>query len=629
MSFPTRDFTRFWAGETVSSFGSYITTLALQTLVVLTLDGTAQDVGWLNSARWLPYLVLGLVVGALVDRVRRRPVMVTTDLLRAALLVSIPVAHALDVLSLPLLLVVVACFGAMSLVNDAASMSFITRLVPREHLQRAHSRIDGADAVAQTAGPATAGLLVKLVGAPLAVLVDAATYLFSAVVVLSLRVTEPEPSPSPTPSVWREIREGVGWVYRGTALTVLAISTHVWFAANAVLGAVLAPYALITLGLSPLQFGLAAACLGVGGFLGAATSGAGGRRLGTGGAVIFAHAVTTVGVLVIAAAGLGTSGWLAAAVLGLGQLGHGFAIGFSNSHEMSFQQAQTPDAFQARMNITKRSFNRAMIVVFAPLGGLLAVQAGNRVGPAGLRGGVRAWWCWRCWSRRSGARRRRSLTLLARLGLPSTVRRSTTAPLFDRTVRRNAVQSAARGPSAAARAICTGKSTPRVEMAVQTRRHPPSAAAVHDCTAYSTGRYDEKRCSPDGARTTRRPAAERRPQAQPRSTMAATGPPPSGPWWAAETDTKTAGSPVTAAVTPPTQALIWRCQCTSESSSIALRRPRTSPSWEASHLRKTLTSLPSRSLVRGRSGRSRPASLMAFQMPSWSRASFITEWPIR
>lgn len=378
MSFPTRDFTRFWAGETVSSFGSYVTTLALQTLVVLTLDGTAQDVGWLNSARWLPYLVLGLVVGALVDRVRRRPVMVATDLLRAALLVSLPVAHALDVLSLPLLLVVVTCFGAMSLVNDAASMSFLTRLVPREHLQPAHQRIDGADAVAQTAGPAAAGLLVKLVGAPLAVLVDAATYLFSAVIVLSLRVTEPSPQPSPTPSVWREVREGVGWVYRGTTLTVLAVSTHVWFAANAVLGAVLAPYALITLGLSPLQFGLAAACLGVGGFLGAATSGAGGRRLGTGGAVIFAHAVTTVGVLVIAAAGLGTSGWLAAAVLGLGQLGHGFAIGFSNSHEMSFQQAQTPDAFQARMNITKRSFNRAMIVVFAPLGGLLAVQAGNR-----------------------------------------------------------------------------------------------------------------------------------------------------------------------------------------------------------------------------------------------------------
>ena len=88
--FPSGDFTRFWWGETVSSVGTYVTLVALPTLVVLTLDGTAQDVGWLNSARWLPYLLLGLVVGALVDRHRRRPVMVVTDLARAALLVSIP-----------------------------------------------------------------------------------------------------------------------------------------------------------------------------------------------------------------------------------------------------------------------------------------------------------------------------------------------------------------------------------------------------------------------------------------------------------------------------------------------------------------------------------------------------------
>ena len=126
--------------------------------------------------------------------------------------------------------------------------------------------------------------------------------------------------------------------------------------------------------------------------------------------------------------------------------------------------------------------------------------------------------------------------------------------------------------------------------------------------------------SPPGTRSSiwSSPAADRRRRAtrcrppgrsglSPGSTIAATGPPPSGPWWAADTDTNTAGSPVTDAATPPTQALICRCQCTSESSSMALRRPRTSPSCETSHLRKTLTSRPSRSAVRGRSGRSRPA----------------------
>lgn len=114
-------FFRFWWGEAVSGFGDAITSLAFQTLVVVTLQGSAVQVGWLNSARWLPYLVLGLVVGALVDRARRRPLMMATDLSRAALLTLIPLAWVLDLLSFPLLLIVVVMFGTASLINDAAS----------------------------------------------------------------------------------------------------------------------------------------------------------------------------------------------------------------------------------------------------------------------------------------------------------------------------------------------------------------------------------------------------------------------------------------------------------------------------------------------------------------------------
>lgn len=133
-------FSRFWWAEAVSGFGSGITLLALQTLVVVTLQGTAVEVGWLNSARWLPYLVLGLVVGALVDRAPRRPLMIATDLTRAVLLTLIPLAWSLDLLTVWLLLVLVVLFGTASLINDAASMSLLPRLVPRGQLQRAHAR---------------------------------------------------------------------------------------------------------------------------------------------------------------------------------------------------------------------------------------------------------------------------------------------------------------------------------------------------------------------------------------------------------------------------------------------------------------------------------------------------------
>jgi len=379
-SFPPPGFTRFWWGGAVSSFGTYVTLLVLQTLVLLNLRGTAQDVGWLNSARWLPYLLFGLVVGALVDRHRRRPVLVATDLVQAVLLISIPVTWTVGVLSLPLLLVIVTCYGTASLINGAASMSVIPRLVPTEHLQRAHSRIDGADAVAQTTGPALAGLLIKIIGAPLAVLVDAGTYLFSAVMIATVRLSEsPSTSGASRTNLRREIIEGLKWVYRGSGLATLAVATHIWFAANAILGTVLAPFVLLTLALSPLQLGIITALGGVGGLLGATTSGAGGRRLGTGGAIITGHAASAVGIGVMVFAGLGNQGWVAVAVVGLGQAFHGFGIGFSNSHEMSYRQTRTPDELQARTNTTMRSFNRAVIVVVAPLAGLLAVHTGVRV----------------------------------------------------------------------------------------------------------------------------------------------------------------------------------------------------------------------------------------------------------
>ena len=377
-------FRRFWWGEAISGFGSAVTLLALQTLVVVNLQGGAVQVGWLNSARWLPYLILGLVVGALVDRARRRPLMVATDVTRAVLLTSIPLAWALDLLTFPLLLIIVVVFGAVSLVNDAASMSFVPRLVPRAQLQRAHARLDGADAVAQTAGPAVAGALIRVIGAPLSVLVDAVTYVFSAVMVATLRtVPEPPSTSSARLSAQRlaaEIGEGARWVYGGSGLRRLAVSTHVWFAAQAVLLVVMAPYAYLQLRLSAFQLGLVFATAGVGALLGATVSTAIGHRLGTGGAIICSYAVSSVGVVIMLSAGQLPAIWAAFVVLALGQLCHGWAMGVSNSHEMSYRQALTPDGLQARTNTTMRSLNRAVLVVVSPLAGLAAARFG--FGPA-------------------------------------------------------------------------------------------------------------------------------------------------------------------------------------------------------------------------------------------------------
>lgn len=370
----SRSFTLYWRAVAVSGLGTYVTLFALQALVVLTLDGTASDVGWLNAARWLPYLAVGLVVGALVDGRRRLPLMIGTDVLQAVLLLTIPLLWWLDLLTLPLLLVVVVAYGTTAVVGNAAEMSFLPRLVGRADLQPAHARIDGADAVASTAGPALGGVLVSALGAPLAVVLDSLTYLWSA---LTLSRIDHEEPPARTGLTLRgllsDIADGVLWAYGRSGLATLAIATHGWFVAHAMVGVVLAPYAFLTLDLSAVEFGVVGAVGGLGAVLGALVTTRVGRHLGTGWTIIVCHAITTLAVVVLLLAASSSS---PVVVLGVGQWMYGLAMGMSNSHEMSYRQLVTPDELQARTNTTLRSLNRAVVVVVSPLAGLLADARG-------------------------------------------------------------------------------------------------------------------------------------------------------------------------------------------------------------------------------------------------------------
>lgn len=376
-------FRRFWAASTVSDFGSHVTTLAVQVLVVTTLAGTASDVGLVNAARWLPYLLLGVLVGALADRVRRKPLLVGTDLSRAVLLCAVPLLAVADLLSVPVLVGLMAVFGLLSLLNDAARYSFLPRLVSREALPRANARLEQSSSVAQASGPAVAGGLVSWVGAPAAVLVDAASYLVSGVLTALTPVQDPRPARADRLSLRREMREGLAWVYRHRTLAPLALSTHGWFLFFSVLGTVYVPYALLRLGFGGLALGLTLTAAGVGGLLGSGLSNRLGERLGVCPTVAGARVLEAAGIAVIAMAPEG-----GVLVAGFGQLLLGIGMGAEGPIEMSYRQAATPDRLQARASATIRSLNRAAVVVGAPLAGVLADGLGFRfalwVGAAGV-----------------------------------------------------------------------------------------------------------------------------------------------------------------------------------------------------------------------------------------------------
>jgi len=369
----------FWTAETVSAFGSYITSLALQVLVVVTLHGTPTEVGLVNASRWLPYLLFGLIVGATVERRRRKPILVATDLARALSLGAIPALWLLGWLSLPVLMGFVALFGLMTLWNDAASQSFLPRLAPSSSLLAANARLDQGAAVAQTSGPVLAGALVTALGAPLAVLIDAVTYLISAITIAGIGIAEPKPGLGARRlNLRQEIDEGLRWIYRHRTLAPLAISTHGWFVCNSMVTTVFVPFVLLRLHLTPFELGLALAAAGGTGLLGSLYSTRLGLRWGAGRAVIACRALMPVAWAIVALAPASASHWITVAALAIGQALYGFAMGAENANEMGYWQAVTPDALQGRMNATRRSVNRGMIVVGAPLGGLLADTIGYR-----------------------------------------------------------------------------------------------------------------------------------------------------------------------------------------------------------------------------------------------------------
>ncbi|MEO8713977.1 MAG: MFS transporter [Acetobacteraceae bacterium] len=384
-------FRPYWVAGTVSDFGSFVTALALQVLVVQSLHGSAFEVGLLKAATWLPYVLLGLVVGAMVERRRWIPILIGSDLARAVILLAIPALWLLGWLSLPAVLIFVGVFGVFTLLNDSAAQSLLPRLVPAASLLHANARIDQSYTLAETAGPVIAGALVSVIGAPFAVLVDAASYLFSAAALTRVRLAEPRVRGWVRTQVARDIRDGLRWVYGHRTLAPMAVSTHVWFLFSSILTTVFVPFLLIGLGMSAFQLGIALAAAGVGGVAGALLATRIGLRWGVGWTVVAGTALMAVAWTLIAFVP-GDSGtgwqWGSLVLIAVGQALFGFALGAENANEMGYRQAVTPDALQGRMNATMRTINRAALVVGALVGGLLANEIGFLptilIGVAGL-----------------------------------------------------------------------------------------------------------------------------------------------------------------------------------------------------------------------------------------------------
>ena len=388
-SFRNSAFTRYFSAVAVGAFGSALTAVALPVLVVGVLGASAFEVGIVNAAQFVPYALLGFFAGVYVDRWPRQRVLVWASLGRALSLALVPVFWAAGLLHLWVLVVLLLLFGAFSVFGFAATQSLLPQIIERRALRAANARLDQAEAAGQIAGPALGGAIVGLIGAPLAIAVDAATYIVDALLIASMRITESVQRQSVRRSVRREMAEGLRWVYRHRVLGPLAWSTHVWFFANAAGLTVLAVFALRTLNFSSFLYGLLFAVGGVASLAGATFAARVGARFGSGPTITATRALYPIAWALVASAPTGDAPHPPAAaviVIFAAFVLYGFAGGVENANEMSFRQVVTPDALLGRVNGTMRAANRTMGAIGALAGGAAATLLGVRPALIGIVG---------------------------------------------------------------------------------------------------------------------------------------------------------------------------------------------------------------------------------------------------
>lgn len=218
-----RAFRRFWAATGISLAGDQVTTLALPLIAVQTLNAGAFAVGLLSASRLVPFLIGSLLVGVYVDRLCRRPLLITADLVRGVALLAVLGLCAGGWLSLPWLIALVVVVGSLSVFADVAAQSYLVDLVPPEGLVTANSRLQVTRAATQTGGPAAGGALISAVGAPLALLADGMSFLLSAALTAAIRVPEKARRASGR-SIWSDVREGLTLTYRQPVLRALALA---------------------------------------------------------------------------------------------------------------------------------------------------------------------------------------------------------------------------------------------------------------------------------------------------------------------------------------------------------------------------------------------------------------------
>ncbi|MFC9131621.1 MFS transporter [Streptomyces sp. NPDC057099] len=381
-----RSFRNLWTAQTVSLFGTQASVVIIPLLALETLDASAFEMGLLGSAESLAVLLLGLWVGMTADRYPRRSVMVTANIARLLLIGMIPVAYALDLLSIPLLFTTVFLVGALTLLYDSALSSHMVLTFDRRQLPKINSYMEGSTAVSEVAGPGLGGILVQALGAPMALVADVCSYVASTVLLLGsgdgtkkgAETTEVEDAErenadqEPEQETVKGALTGFTWAFSHPILRPVIVSAAHFNFFTAMFFAVYTFYVVKELGFSPLLVGLASAAGGLGGVLSATAASSFMSRVRTRLLYVLSLVVPTVGAFLVPGSGLLDSSLLRFLAVAAGMFLWSFAIVVNLVMSETIKQMVTPTHMIGQVTSAMRFTTLGFEPVGAIVGGTVS-----------------------------------------------------------------------------------------------------------------------------------------------------------------------------------------------------------------------------------------------------------------
>jgi predicted MFS family arabinose efflux permease len=379
------DFIKLWTGQTVSRLGSVVTRTALPLVALLVLGAGPLELAILVISGSMGVLLVGLVAGAWVDRLRRRPILIWTDAIRAGLLFWIPIAYGIGVLRIEQLYVVAFIESCLASLFNAAYPAYVPSLIGTDRVVDANSKLATSSSIAEIGGPGFAGALVQIVSAPFAILVDAFSFVVSAISLAAIRAPEPpRPARVVTTRIGEEIAEALWVVRRHPILVPLAARSILAHVFGAFYGVLYSIYLLRELHLDPFLLGIVISAGGVGALVGSFFASRAVRTLGIGPTIVWmAIGASSIGILTPIAQG---PLFVATLMVFLPQLiGDGLQT-IEGVGEISLVQGLIPDAILGRVNATLEVISHG---VGYPAGALAAAFVAEQIG---VRGAIAVGW---------------------------------------------------------------------------------------------------------------------------------------------------------------------------------------------------------------------------------------------